>query len=130
MTTPQLYSCLRFTDAERAIDFVSALGFAEVLVVRSPDDPAIIEHAQFRWRDNGGIMLGSERDGVGPTVGSGCVNLVVASDEDVDRVLAAALGAGGRQLNEPSHAPYGGRNVAVADPEGNVWNIDSYPGEE
>lgn len=130
MTTPQLYACLRYRDAEAAIAFVTAIGFTERLVVRDETDPSFIQHAQFHWRDNGGIMFGSERDtGVGSQLGGMCVNLVVPSDGDVDRVLAAALAAGAEQLGEVAEPPHGGRSVAVADSEGNIWHFDSYPGE-
>lgn len=130
MTTPQLYACLRYRDAEAAITFVTALGLTERLVVRDDDDPSFVQHAQFRWRENGGVMFGSDREGgVGPGIGGACVNLVVAADEEVDQVLAAAVAAGGKQLGDIQEPPYGGRSVAVTDAEGNIWNIDSYPGE-
>ncbi len=94
--------------------------------MRDPDDPSIVQHAQFWWRDNGGIMFGSDRDGgVGPATGVGCCNIVVASDEEVDATLQGALVAGGTPLNDVNEPPHGGRNVAVSDPEGNIWNIDS-----
>lgn len=129
MTSPQLYACLRYHDAEAAISFVTALGFTERLVVRDESDPSLVQHAQFRWRDQGGIMFGTDReDGIGPRPGTACVNLVVATDDEVDRVLAAALDAGASQLDEVHEPPHGGRTVAVADGEGNIWNIDSYPG--
>ena len=51
MTTPQLYACLRYHDAEAVISFVTALGFTERLVVRDESDPSLVQHAQFRWRD-------------------------------------------------------------------------------
>lgn len=86
MTTPQLYACLRYHDAQAAISFVTALGFAERLVVRDPSDPAVVQHAQFRKHDHGGIMFGTDREGgVGPRPGSACVNLVVSADEEVAR---------------------------------------------
>ncbi len=130
MTKPQLFACLRFTDCDAGIAFVEALGLTERLVVRDPEQPGLVQHAQYQWRDSGGIMFGSDRpDGVGPAAGTGCIDLVVASDDEVDAVLSRALGAGGRQLTEIANPDHGGRTVAVADPEGNIWNIDSYPGE-
>lgn len=133
MTKSQLFSCLTFADADRGIEFLKALGFTERIVVRDPDDPSQVRHAQFRWRDTGGVMFGSVRadDEVGfaTTPGVGRINLVVASDDDVDATLQRALEAGGRLVQEPQHPPYGGRSAAVADPEGNLWNIDSYEGE-
>lgn len=130
MTKPQLFASLRFTDCVAGIAFVEALGFTERLVVRDPEDPGVIHHAQYQWRDNGGIMFGSDRPGgIGPTPGSACIDLVVASDDEVDAVLGRALAVGARQLTEITEPDHGGRSVAVADPEGNIWNIDSYPGE-
>lgn len=130
MTKPQLYACLRFTDCDAGIAFVEALGFTERLVVRDPEQPGLIHHAQYQWRDTGGIMFGSDRpDGIGPAPGTGCINLVVASDAEVDAVLNRALAVGARQLSEITEPDHGGRSVAVADSEGNIWNIDSYPGE-
>ena len=130
MTKPQLFACLRFADCDAGIAFVEALGFTERLVVRDPEQPGLIPHAQFHWRDNGGIMFGSDRPGgVGPAPGTACIDLVVASDDEVDAVLSRALAAGARQLTEITEPDHGGRSVAVADPDGNIWNIDSYPGQ-
>ncbi|WP_232547681.1 VOC family protein [Propioniciclava soli] len=129
MTTPQLYACLKYRDADAALAFLRALGFSERLVVRDDTNPAVVHHAQLQWRDTGGVMLGSAGAGADwMTPGSTTVNLVVAEDADVDAVLAAGMAAGGRVLSAPDAAPHGGRNAALADPEGNAWNLDSYPG--
>lgn len=128
-STPQLYACLRYHDTDAALAFLGALGFTERLVVRDDADVAVVHHAQLQWRETGGVMFGSV--GVGAhwiQPGSGVVNLVVASDADVDATLARGLAAGGRLLAEPTQAPHGGRNAALTDAEGNCWNIDSYPG--
>jgi len=133
MDKPQLFHCLAFTDVDRAIDFLTAIGFTEVVVVRDPDDPATVVHAQFRWRDHGGLMFRSVRHddtlGFASRPGVGACNLVVTSDAEVDRVLTAALDHGATLAQEPHHPPHGGRSAAVRDAEGNLWNIDSYPGE-
>ncbi|OYN85123.1 VOC family protein [Parenemella sanctibonifatiensis] len=130
MTKPQLFQCLRYQDADAAIRFLTALGFTEAFVVRDEKDPAVIVHAQFRWRDNGGIMFGSTRgDGNDSSFSKAYTNLVVASDAEVDATLARALSAGGTQLSEITEPDHGGRTVTISDPEGNRWNLDSYPGE-
>lgn len=130
---PQLYACLRYADADRAIELLNALGFTESLVVRDEQDPSIVHHAQFRWRDNGGIMFGSKRaddKGVQTSLNriAACCNIVVPSDADVDRVLEAARPFG-EVTQEPHHPDHGGRSALLVDFEGNLWNIDSYPGE-
>lgn len=132
MTNAQLFACLRYHDADRALRFLHALGFEEHLVVRRDADPTIIEHAQLRWRDNGGVMLGSVRtDDREFTIhpGMACTNLVVATAAEVDEVVVKGMAAGGTLVQEPNEPPYGGRSAMVRDPEGNLWNIDSYPGE-
>ncbi|MFC6358194.1 VOC family protein [Luteococcus peritonei] len=132
-TKPQLFHSLTFADAGRARTFLTALGFTEVLVVPSADDPSVIEHAQLRWRETGGVMFGSVREAnpfAGPErVGRASCYLVVAEDHEVDEVFRRGLAAGGSVVEEPADQPYGGRSATVADPEGNHWSVGSYQGE-
>lgn len=128
---PQLHHCLRYDDVEVALDFLHALGFTDRLIVRDENDPSVVVHGELRWRDNGGLMIGSTRDdGKGEHLDTShsVANLVVTSDEEVDATLARAVAAGGRVAMEPANPPYGGRCAGVLDPEGNFWNVDSYPG--
>ncbi len=132
MTTPQLYACLTYTDADAGLAFLTTLGFTEVLVVRDPDEPTRIVHAQLRWRDNGGLMFGSHRTddlAAALTPGGAVVNLVVPTDDDVAATVARAVGAGARVIQEPHRPPHGGVSALIADAEDNYFNIDSYPGE-
>ena len=133
MTNPQLYACLTYRDCAAAFGFLHALGFTDRLIVRDPADPTQVVHAQLAWRDNGGIMVGSVREddprGFASRPGQAAINIVVGSDADVDATLARAVAAGATQLDEVHSPPHGGRTVAVHDAEGNLWNIDSYPGE-
>ncbi|HRW20150.1 MAG TPA: bleomycin resistance protein [Dermatophilaceae bacterium] len=129
---PQLFHALSFRDADAGLAFLRTLGFTEVLVVRSETDPGVVEHAQLRWRDNGGVMCGSGQragDGWERRVGVGSCYLVVDSDAEVDVVHARALSAGGRSTQPPRDEDYGGRGAAVQDAEGNQYSIGSYPGE-
>lgn len=130
MTTPQLFHCLRSSDADRTISFLESLGFTTAMVVRDEHDPSHVAHAQMNWRDTGGIMLGSlDRDNPDdPRYRPGVCNLIVASDDEVDDLVAQAVNAGADVFTEPNFAPHGGRNACVADFDGNLWNFDSYPG--
>lgn len=132
MTKPQLFHCLRYDDADRALEFLHALGFTDTVVVRDETDSSVVVHAQLKWRDNGGLMFGSTRtDDKGDHLNNGhsVCNLVVSSDEEVDATVARAVAAGGTHVDGPTEPPYGGRTSGVLDPEGNYWNIDSYEGE-
>jgi len=130
MTSTQLFHCLHYADALGARSFLTALGFTEVLVVTDPDDPSVVRHAEFRWRDTGGVMFGSRgADAQGPVSAeaAGCY-LVAETDDEVDAIHARAIEAGGTSVESPSDMPYGGRGCTIADPEGNHWSIGSYPG--
>ena len=134
MSTPTLYHSLQFHDADAAVEFLRAVGFREAALHR--DESGAIVHAEYRWRDTGGIMFGSVvRSGQEPdsgwvrSAGHGQCYCVVESDADVDRVHAAALAAGATSIQEPSEPDYGGRTCAVRDAEGNQWSFGSYRGE-
>lgn len=128
MTKPQLFHCLRYTDADRGIAFLESLGFTCAMVVRDPDDDTVVVHAQLNWRDNGGVMLGSSHDADEAPYRPGVCNLVVEADTAVDELLDQALAAGATILAEPTNPPHGGRTACVVDFDGNYWNLDSYPG--
>jgi catechol 2,3-dioxygenase-like lactoylglutathione lyase family enzyme len=48
---------------------------------------------------------------------------VVASDDEVDQLLAKAAGAGGRVVKPAQAAPWGGYSGYFADPDGNLWKV-------
>ncbi|WP_188726201.1 VOC family protein [Pseudoclavibacter endophyticus] len=133
MTTPQLFLTVMYRDADAGFAFLRALGFEEVLVVRNPDDERLVEHSQFRWRDTGGLMAGSVREGAShatdDAVGTASAYLVVETDAEVDAAHERALAAGGTSFAAPVDEPYGGRGCTVRDPEGNTFSIGSYAGE-
>lgn len=135
MTNNNLFHCLAFRDADAGIAFLKALGFEERLVVRNESDPRVVEHAQFQWRENGGVMFGSANrpDDTGNAwerrVGVASCYLVVETDGEVDAAFERALGVGATSTREPVDEDYGGRGCVVVDPEGNQWSIGSYSGK-
>jgi len=128
----QLFHSLQFSDVDRAIAFLEAVGFTAAGVHR--DDAGRVVHAQFNWRDTGGVMFGevdADRPSTGyerHTGGAQCY-CVVDSDADVDRVHTAALAAGATSVIAPRDPDYGGRGCTVRDHEGNQWSFGSFPGE-
>lgn len=132
-TNTTCWACFTFDDVERAIAFLIAVGFEERLVHRNDDDPSVVEHAQFKWRDRGGIMFGSRgrrADGEGwQDLGPASAYCVVDRDDEVDEIYAKALAAGATTLIPPADQDYGGRSASVRDAEGNQWSFGSYPGE-
>lgn len=129
--TTTLFHSLAFADAEAGMDFLRALGFTEKAVHRDENAPSKVVHAQFDWRDSGGVMFGSADPASPLSKGTGHARcyLVVEADAEVDAAHARALAAGGTSVREPADMDYGGRSSTVADPEGNQWSLGSYPGE-
>lgn len=132
MTRPQLFTCLSFTDVDAAIRFLVAVGFQEKAVYRDENDPSTVVHAEFAWRDTGGIMFSTadreDSEFSRQNRGRGVCYCVVEQDADVDDVHSRALAAGATPVREPIDEDYGGRGSAVRDAEGNLWSFGSYPG--
>lgn len=137
MSTRTLYHSLAFDDVQAAMAFLEKVGFTRALVVPDEQHPDVVVHAQYNWRDTGGIMFGSRRsmrsdqDGkdFNDSVGQAQCYCVVATDGDVDDVYAKAVDAGATSVQEPTDQDYGGRSCTVRDAEGNQWSFGSYPGE-
>ena len=128
---PTVWPTLNYRDAPAAIEFlVSAFGFTESLVVTDEDDPTVVEHAQLRWPEGGGVMLGSaDREGnpfsQRPTGAAG-VYVVTA---DPDGVHDRCLARGATLFHELRDEDYGSRGFSVTDPEGNIWSFGTYHGD-
>lgn len=131
---PQLFHSLTYADAVGAQRFLEALGFVRQGVYTDPEDPNIVMHAEYRWRDNGGVMFGSVRPGnphaSAEFVGNAKCYVVVETEAEVDAVYARGIEAGGRSVAEPEDQDYGGRGASLADPEGNEWSFGSYGGAQ
>jgi len=128
---PTVWPTLNYRDAPAAIEFlVSAFGFTQTLVVTNEDDPSVVEHAQLRWPEGGGVMLGTA-DRAGnpfsqrPTGGAGVYVVTADPDGLHDRCLAR----GATLFHELRDEDYGSRGFSVTDPEGNIWSFGTYRGE-
>ena len=126
-----IWPTLNYTDAPAAIEFLQeAFGFTVSLVVPNESDETVVEHAQLRWPEGGGVMLGTaNRDGnpfsQRPT-GAGSVYVVT---DRPDEVFDRAVGAGAAVLAPLRDEDYGSRGFSVTDPEGNIWSFGTYTGE-
>ncbi len=124
---PTIWPGLQAEDAPALIDFlVGTVGFLRTAV---HEDGGRVVHAQLDWPEGGGVMLGSHDPATEGTCGTpGTASAYVVTDrvEDLYRRLTEA---GVRVIAEIEDKPYGGREFAVADPEGNHWSFGSYRGE-
>lgn len=126
--TPTVWPALRYDDAPAAVRFlVDVLGFTETLVV--PGEGGIIEHAELRWPEGGGVMLGSVRepDGVHDAMKPGTGAAYVVSDH-VDEIHARVVAAEAEITAALHDTDYGSHGFSLRDPEGNSWTIGTYRG--
>jgi uncharacterized protein len=63
----------------------------------------------------------------GEPTGGAVLSIHVASDEEVDAALQAAVGAGGVMVKEAAATPLGGSYGFFADPDGHVWEVIHHP---
>jgi uncharacterized glyoxalase superfamily protein PhnB len=121
-----LWQTLRARDAAGLIDYLTGtLGFVETVRHRDGDRVA---HAELRWPEGGGVMLGDHRpDGTwSREPGTAGTYVVTTRIEDVyDR----ARTRGADLVQELQDTDYGSSEFAVRDPEGNLWSFGTYPGE-
>ena len=120
-----IYVTLRYDDARAAIAYLTGtLGFVEQHVTTGED--GTVAHAELRFGD-GVVMLGTRGQGLDTfDTGRAVVYLALDSAEAVDAHHARAVAAGAEVVQEPVDQPYGSREYAVRDPEGNVWSVGSY----
>ncbi|WP_432585650.1 VOC family protein [Streptomyces sp. HD1123-B1] len=127
LRAPDVWPTFQAHDAPALIDFLTGtVGFERTAVYRDGDRVA---HAQLDWPEGGGIMLGS----YDPSGEKGCLQpgssgayIVTAQ---VDALHERLTAAGARIVRPIEDQPYGSREFAIADPEGNTWSFGTYPGE-
>jgi uncharacterized glyoxalase superfamily protein PhnB len=120
-----VHPTLRYDDPRAAIAFLTrALGLVEQHVYT--DDDGAVAHAELSFGD-GVVMLGTRTDRGGPfDTGRAVVYLVADGADAVDAHHDRAVAAGAEVVQELTDQPYGSREFAVLDPEGNVWTMGSY----
>jgi uncharacterized glyoxalase superfamily protein PhnB len=120
----KLWHSMAFDDADRMIDWLTAVGFTEHSTHRDESTPFAVHHAEWLWPSGGGIMFGQKRpDGVVDNVGVSAAYLVT---DDPDAVFDRAVAAGATVVRKMVDQAYGGRGGSVGDPEGNHWSFGSY----
>lgn len=119
---PCIYPVLRYADADAAVTHLAeAFGFVPGEMTR--DDGGRIVHATLTWA-HGMVMLAESRgDGSPFDLGPVCLYVVV---DDPDAHHERARAAGVEMVMEPTDQPYGSREYAARDPEGNVWCFGTY----
>jgi uncharacterized glyoxalase superfamily protein PhnB len=122
-----VYPTLRYRDPKAAIAFlIEAFGFVEKSVMLTDDGR--VSHAELAWPDPGGpgglIMIGTRDAEWSAFDTDRVVTYLVLDDPDAHHKRATAAGA--EIVMELTDQPYGSRDYAAKDPEGNVWCFGTY----
>lgn len=117
-----IHATLRYDDVDAAIAFLTvALGLTSHDITR--DAAGRISHATLA-HEGDVVMIGTRSDPPG-AFDTGRAVLYLATD-DVGAHHDRAVAAGAPVIMELTDQPYGSREYAVADPEGNVWSVGTY----
>jgi uncharacterized glyoxalase superfamily protein PhnB len=125
-----IFPALRYEDAPAAIAFLrDTFGFEVVADYRSDDDPERVEHAELRWPEGGGVMLGSAQraDSSIKHLPSGTGSVYVVTTRP-DELYEQATAAGAAITHELQDEDYGSRGFTCRDPEGVHWSFGTYAG--
>ncbi|MGA9873962.1 MAG: VOC family protein [Rhodococcus sp. (in: high G+C Gram-positive bacteria)] len=128
-TKNYIWPCFRYTDARAAIRFaVDVLGFTESAV---HGEGEIVEHAELRWPEGGGVMLGSVREdsAISDPVPAGTGSVYVVTDHP-DEIHDRVVAAGGNVVYPLRDEDYGSRGFTCRDPEGVLWSFGTYAGTQ
>ncbi|MFF4195239.1 VOC family protein [Nonomuraea sp. NPDC001831] len=110
-----VYALARYEHPQAALDFLTA-AFGFRVHESSKDESGVVEHAELFVEDDL-IMIGRGKPG-GPGV-------YIAVD-DVDAHHDRARAAGAVITMQLTDQPYGSREYACKDPEGNSWFFGTY----
>jgi uncharacterized glyoxalase superfamily protein PhnB len=125
---PTIWPCLAYADAPAAIRFlVDTFGFVETLVVPG-EGGREIAHAELRWPEGGGVMLGSASDdNMFSQMKPGTASIYVVTNAP-DALFERATTAGAEVVRGLRDEDYGSRGFTVRDPEGTLWSFGTYRG--
>ena len=113
---------IRYRDSASAVKFLeTAFGFEPVVVNHHADGS--VQHAEL-WYGDGVVLLSARSDPPGPFDTGTTVSYVVVDAVDAHHDRARAAGA---DIVMPlTDQPYGAREYAARDPEGNIWSFGTY----
>ena len=128
---PTVWACVNYRDALAGIRYaVDVLGFVETAVHTADDDPSVVVHAELRWPEGGGVMIGTagRPDSEFSQMPTGCASLYVVTDHPRE-ILERCRAAGSELVRDLREEDYGSLGFSVRDAEGNIWSFGTYRGE-
>ncbi|HYN94128.1 MAG TPA: VOC family protein [Pilimelia sp.] len=126
---PTVWPTVGFTDVDAGVRLLTE-GFGFVVTAMYRDDRGVVEHAEARWPDGGGVMFGSRgKPGDWGALGAQGLYVVAAAAATVDAAFRRVAALDGvAVLREPYDTDYGSHQFDVRDADGNLWTVGTYRG--
>lgn len=129
LPAPTVWPTVGFTDVDAGIRFLTdGLGFRVTALHR--DDAGVVQHAEARWPDGGGLMFGARgKPGVWGSLGPQGIYVVAAESATVDAAWERLSDRDDVEVLQELHdTDYGSHEFGVRDTDGNLWSIGTYRG--
>ena len=126
---PTVWPTVTFTDVDAGVRLLTdGLGFVVTAIYRNDD--GVVEHAEARWPDGGGVMFGSRgKPGAWGELGPQGVYVVAAEAATVDAIWERIRAVPGVEVLHPLHdTDYGSHQFDFRDRDGNLWSVGTYRG--
>ena len=127
MTDHNIWPGFTYADAIAARGWLTALGFAEGILVTDEQNPAVVVHSELSWPEGGRVMVSSRAHDSKFATAPGAQGVYVVCD-DPDAVFARAQALNAEVVQGMEEADYGSRGFSIRDLEGNIWSFGTYAG--
>ncbi len=126
---PTVWPSVGFADVDTGVRLLTD-GFGFVVTALYRGDDGVVEHAEARWPDGGGVMFGSRgKAGDWGSLGPQGVYVVAADAATVDAAWERVRVIAGVEVVESLHdTDYGSHQFGVRDHDGNLWTVGTYRG--
>ena len=129
LPAPTVWPSVGFTDVDAGVRFLTeGLGFVVTALHR--DAEGVVQHAEARWPDGGGVMFGSRgKSGAWGALGPQGVYIVASAAATVDAAWDRMTSMDNVDIVTALHdTDYGSHEFGVRDGDGNLWTMGTYRG--
>ena len=126
---PTVWPSVGFSDVDAGVRLLTE-GFGFVVTALYRDADGVVQHAEARWPDGGGVMFGSRgKPGAWGALGAQGVYVVAAEPATVDAAYGRVRALPGVEVVQELHdTDYGSHEFGVRDADGNLWSVGTYRG--
>lgn len=126
---PTVWPTVGFSDVDAGVRFLTE-GLGLVVTVLHRDGAGVVQHAEARWPDGGGVMFGTRgKPGPWGALGPQGVYVVAAEAGTVDAAWKRLSERDDVEVLQELHdTDYGSHEFGVRDRDGNLWSVGTYRG--